>query len=86
MLTRKNKLLLLKLLSLFSVVRGYNILMIVLAQYLASIYILSPDLPLRKVIFDVNLFFIVVAAGGARQPLNGLLPQMLPMLRLGSGQ
>lgn len=62
MLTRKNKLLLLKLLSLFSVVRGYNILMIVLAQYLASIYILSPDLPLRKVIFDLNLFLIVVAS------------------------
>lgn len=62
MFTRKNKLLLLKLLSLFSVVRGYNILMIVLAQYLASIYILSPDLPLRKVIFDLNLFLIVVAS------------------------
>ncbi len=62
MLSRKNKLLLLKLLSLFSVVRGYNILMIVLAQYLASIYILSPDLPLRKVIFDLNLFIIVLAS------------------------
>jgi len=62
MLTRKNKLLLLKLLSLFSVVRGYNILMIAMAQYLASIYILSPDLPLRKVIFDLNLFLIVVAS------------------------
>ena len=62
MLTRKNKLLLLKLLSLFSVVRGYNILMIALAQYLASIYILSPDLPLRKVVFDINLFFIVIAS------------------------
>lgn len=62
MLTRKNKLLLLKLLSLFSVVRGYNILMIALAQYLASIYILSPNLPLRKVIFDLNLFLIVVAS------------------------
>ncbi|NNK12251.1 MAG: ubiquinone biosynthesis protein UbiA, partial [Flavobacteriaceae bacterium] len=34
MLSRKNKLLLLKLLSLFSIVRGYNVLMIVLAQYL----------------------------------------------------
>ncbi len=62
MLTRKNKLLLYKLLSLFSVVRGYNILMITLAQYLASIYILSPDLPLREVIFDVNLFLIVTAS------------------------
>ena len=62
MLTRKNKLLLYKLLSLFSVVRGYNILMITLAQYLASIYILSPDLPVRQVVFDVNLFLIVTAS------------------------
>lgn len=51
-----------KLLSLFSVVRGYNILMIILAQYLASIYILAPDWPLRKVIFDINLFLIVTAS------------------------
>ena len=62
MLNRKNKLLLYKLLSLFSVVRGYNILMITLAQYLASIYILSPDLPVREVILDVNLFIIVTAS------------------------
>ncbi len=62
MLSRKNKLLLLKLLSLFSVLRGYNILMIVLAQYLASIYIIAPNLPLRKVVFDLNLFFIVLAS------------------------
>ncbi|HUH46548.1 MAG TPA: geranylgeranylglycerol-phosphate geranylgeranyltransferase [Arenibacter sp.] len=63
MLSRKNKLLLLKFLSLFSVIRGYNILMIVLAQYLASIYILAPDLPLRQVVFDLNLFIIVVVSG-----------------------
>jgi len=62
MLNRKNKLLLLKVLSLFSVVRGYNILMIILAQYLASIYILSPNLPLRKIIFDLNLLCIVIAS------------------------
>ncbi|PHR99704.1 MAG: ubiquinone biosynthesis protein UbiA [Leeuwenhoekiella sp.] len=60
-ISRKNKLLLLKFLSLFSVVRGYNILIIVIAQYLASIFILSPDLPLRAVIFDLNLFLIVLA-------------------------
>ncbi|TQO39405.1 4-hydroxybenzoate polyprenyltransferase [Arenibacter algicola] len=62
MLSRKNKLLLLKFLSLFSVVRGYNILMIILAQYLASIYILAPHLPLRKVVFDGNLFVIVLSS------------------------
>ncbi len=62
MLNRKNRLLLYKLLSLFSVVRGYNILMITLAQYLASIFILSPDLPLSQVVFDINLFIIVTAS------------------------
>ncbi len=62
MLSRKNKLLLLKLLSLFSIVRGYNILMIALAQYLATIYILAPNLPLRRVVFDLNLFCIVLSS------------------------
>ncbi|WP_299800563.1 geranylgeranylglycerol-phosphate geranylgeranyltransferase [uncultured Maribacter sp.] len=62
MLNRRNKLLLLKVLSLFSVVRGYNILVIALAQYLASIYILAPELPVRKVVFDINLFVIVIAS------------------------
>jgi 4-hydroxybenzoate polyprenyltransferase len=50
------------MLSLFSIVRGYNILVIALAQYLASIYILAPDLPLRKVVFDLNLFCIVLSS------------------------
>lgn len=62
MLSRKNRLLLFKLLSLFSVVRGYNILMIALAQYLASIYILAPNWPLRKVVLDLNLFLIITAS------------------------
>ncbi|AKA34673.1 geranylgeranylglycerol-phosphate geranylgeranyltransferase [Flagellimonas lutaonensis] len=62
MLNRKQRFYLFKLLSLFSVVRGYNILMITLAQYLASIYILAPDLPLAKVVFDLNLFLIVTAS------------------------
>ncbi len=62
MLSRKNKLLLLKGLSLFSIIRGYNVLMITLAQYLASIYILAPDLPLRQVVFDPNLFVLVLAS------------------------
>jgi len=62
MLSRKNKLLLLKGLSLFSIIRGYNVLMITLAQYLASIYILAPKLPLREVVFDPNLFVLVLAS------------------------
>ena len=62
MFSRKNKLLLLKFLSLFSIVRGYNILMIVFAQYLASVYILAHRLPLRQVIFDHQLFVLVMAS------------------------
>lgn len=65
MLTRKQKLFLLKFFSLFSVVRGYNILIIVIAQYLTSIYILAPDLPVRKVLFDVNLLMLVLASSSA---------------------
>ncbi|RNL88775.1 ubiquinone biosynthesis protein UbiA [Sinomicrobium pectinilyticum] len=61
-LSRKNKLLLLKLLSVFSVVRGYNILAIVVAQYLTSVYILAPEKPLMQVVLDGNLFAIVAAS------------------------
>lgn len=65
MFTRKQKLFLLKFFSLFSLVRGYNILIIVIAQYLTSIYILAPDLPVRKVLFDVNLLMLVLASSSA---------------------
>ena len=51
----------LKLFSLFSVVRGYNILTLVIAQYLASIFIFSPQHSLKVVLLDINLFFIVLA-------------------------
>ncbi|MEN8858590.1 MAG: geranylgeranylglycerol-phosphate geranylgeranyltransferase [Flavobacteriaceae bacterium] len=58
-----------KFFSLLSVVRGYNISVLVIAQYLASIYIFSPEKSLRNVVFDLHLFFIVfatvcVVAGG----------------------
>lgn len=65
MLSRKQKHFIWKLFGLFSVVRGYNILIIVLAQYLTSIYILAPDLPVRKVIFDLNLLMLVLASSTA---------------------
>lgn len=53
---------LLKFFSMFSVVRGYNILIVVIAQYLASIYIMAHDRPLGEVVFDLNLFFLVLAS------------------------
>lgn len=62
MLSRKQKHILLKFFSMFSVVRGYNILMMVVAQYLASIYILAHDKSVKEVIFDVNLLMLVLAS------------------------
>lgn len=47
---------------MFSVVRGYNILVIVIAQYLASVYILAHDKPLKEVLFDLNLLMLVLAS------------------------
>lgn len=61
MLSRKNKLRLLKMFSLFSVVRGYNILVIVIAQYLTSAFILAPGKGLRYIFLDIALFMIVLA-------------------------
>lgn len=57
-----NKRLLLKMFSLFSVVRGYNILVLILAQYLTSAFILAPELPLREIFFDDNLFFLILSS------------------------
>jgi len=50
-----------KFLSLLSVVRGYNIAIIVIAQYLASLFIFSPEKTLRAVLLDLDLYFIVLA-------------------------
>ena len=49
-----------KFIGLFSVVRGYNIMMICIAQYLTAIFILSRQ-PLRQVLLDPRLFAIVLA-------------------------
>ncbi|MFV0571268.1 MAG: geranylgeranylglycerol-phosphate geranylgeranyltransferase [Xanthomarina gelatinilytica] len=62
MLTRRQKHILLKFFSMFSVVRGYNILIVVIAQYLTSIYILAHDLTLREVVLDLNLLMLVLAS------------------------
>ena len=50
---------------MFSVVRGYNILIIVIAQYLTSIYILAHDMPVKSVVFDLNLLMIVLASASS---------------------
>lgn len=50
-----------KFFSLFTVVRGYNIAVLILAQYLTSSYILAPDKDLIDIIFDPQLFLLVLA-------------------------
>lgn len=62
MLTRKQKHILLKFFSMFSVVRGYNILVVVIAQYLTAVYILAHHKPVRTVVLDVNLLLLVLSS------------------------
>ena len=59
------KYMLLKIISIFSVVRGYNIGLVVLAQYLTSIFILAQDTPMIEVLLDPSLFVLVLATVGA---------------------
>lgn len=65
MLSRKHKLFYYKLFSLFSVVRGYNILIIVIAQYLAARYILAPRKGFTQIILDENLLALILASAVA---------------------
>ena len=62
MLSRTQKHFLLKIFSLFSVVRGYNILIVIIAQYLAAIYIFAPYLHAKDVLLDTNLLMLVLAS------------------------
>lgn len=62
MLSRKNKLLLMKVISLFSVIRGYNIPVIIVAQYLSAIFILAPGKSALAILLDFRLFIVVFAS------------------------
>lgn len=61
-LSRKHKLFLKKVISLFSVIRGYNIPIIILAQYLSAIFILAPEKRAIAILLDINLFLLVFAS------------------------
>jgi 4-hydroxybenzoate polyprenyltransferase len=62
MLSRQHKLFVLKIISLFSVVRGYNIPIIALAQYLSAIFILAPEERALSILLDYKLFIIVLSS------------------------
>lgn len=62
MLSRKTKHFLLKIISMVSVVRGYNVFIIALAQYLAAVFILAPEKRALHVVLDFDLFILVLAS------------------------
>ena len=50
-----------KFFSLLSLVRGYNILVLIAAQYLAAIFIFSPEKSVKYVVFDQHFLFLIIA-------------------------
>ena len=50
-----------KIFSLLSVVRGYNILVLIAAQYLAAIFIFSEHKSIKPILFDWHLLYLVTA-------------------------
>jgi 4-hydroxybenzoate polyprenyltransferase len=61
MFTKAPPQLILKLFSLFVVVRGFNLAMILVAQYITAIFIMSPSQSLSEVLLDRSLFVLIVA-------------------------
>jgi len=61
MSNQKNKLFLWKIVSLFSLVRGYNIWVIAIAQYFSAIFILAPQRSTLSILLDKYMFVIVLA-------------------------
>lgn len=62
MLTRPTKIIVLKLLSVVSVVRGYAIALMVAAQLLTSAFILAPEIPLERVFLSWDLWLLIFAS------------------------
>ncbi len=60
-ISRKIKWLLYKSIGLLSIVRGYNLLIIVVAQYLASVFILSEKNSYLDTVTDFKLLTIIIA-------------------------
>ena len=59
--SRSHQRLVIKIFGLFSLVRGYNIVVLILAQYLTSRYILAPSSSFYEILFDLKLFYLVLA-------------------------
>ena len=60
---RATRLLLLKTLALFSVVRWWNIVLLIAAQYLTAIFVLNDPAHFLNTISDLLLHFLVLSTG-----------------------
>lgn len=56
-----NRIIAKKIFSLLSVIRGYNIFVLIAAQYLAAIFIFSDAKSVKPVVFDWHLLYLVLA-------------------------
>lgn len=65
MFTKVQKQLILKLFSMFVVVRGFNLAMIIVAQYITAIFIMAPNQSLSEVLLDRTLFALILASVAA---------------------
>ena len=65
MFTSAQKQIMLKLFSMFVVVRGFNLALIVIAQYITAIFIMAPNQSLSQVLLDRTLFALILATVGA---------------------
>ncbi|MFT6799921.1 MAG: 4-hydroxybenzoate polyprenyltransferase, partial [Nonlabens sp.] len=59
------KTLLIKSLSLFSSVRLYNVIIVAIAQFLAAIFIMAPELSVSSILSDYKLWFIILSSSAA---------------------
>ena len=60
-----NKKIIIKILSLFSVVRGYNVIFMIFAQLVSSIFIFSNYNDVFSVILDYNVWLIVLSSSSS---------------------
>ena len=66
MFTPTRKQMMLKLFSMFVVVRGFNLALIVIAQYITAIFIMAPpSQSLSQILLDRSLFALILATVGA---------------------
>ena len=60
-----NKKIIIKILSLFSVVRGYNVFFMMFAQLVSSIFIFSNSNDIFSIILDFNIWLIILSSASS---------------------